>query len=239
MEPGVYLVGTPIGNLEDVTLRSLRILADADVLACEDTRVTRRLFVRHGLPAPAILFSCHEHNERIVAVRLAALAREGKAVAYCTDAGMPGISDPGLHVAREAVRAGVRLEAIPGPSAVATAVSVSGLAAAPFTFFGFPSRRDGKLTKLLRLHGDLPPALVFYESPHRLARLLSLAAEHLGGERRAAVCLEITKKYERVIRDGLAGLSARFAGEAVKGEAVVVIEGVGNGKDAGDSHDDA
>ncbi|MDR3077429.1 MAG: rRNA (cytidine-2'-O-)-methyltransferase, partial [Planctomycetota bacterium] len=122
MDPGVYLVGTPIGNLEDVTLRALRILAAVDVLACEDTRVTRRLFVRHGLPVPARLFSCHAHNERSIAGRLIALAGEGKAVAYCTDAGMPGISDPGLHLTREAVKAGARLEAVPGPSAVVTAV---------------------------------------------------------------------------------------------------------------------
>ncbi|MDR1535444.1 MAG: rRNA small subunit methyltransferase 1 [Planctomycetota bacterium] len=223
--PGIYLLATPIGNLEDVSLRSLRILGAADVLACEDTRVTRRLFLRHGLPPPGILLSCNDHNEGKVAPRLAALAREGKVVVCCTDAGMPGISDPGHRVALEAIRAGVEFTVVPGPSAATAAVSLSGLAAASFTFFGFPPRRDGRLKEIFRRHGGLRPALVFYESPRRLVRLLTLAAAGLGGERRAAVCLELTKKFERVARGSLAELGRRFGEGETRGEAVVIIEG--------------
>ena len=234
LEPGLYLVGTPIGNLEDVTLRALRILAEADVLACEDTRVTRKLFQRHGLTPPKALYVCNDHNEKSVAPKLAALAAEGKIVAFCSDAGMPGISDPGFRLARAVLEAGVKLEAVPGPSAASVAVAVSGLAAAPFTFFGFPPRRDGRLATLLGQYGALRPALVFYESPRRLARLLAFAADHVGQDRQAAVCLELTKKFERVSRGSLADLAVAFSGREIKGEAVVVIEGAGRNGEAAD-----
>lgn len=222
---GVYLVGTPIGNLEDITLRALRVLAAADVLACEDTRVTRKLFSRHGLSAPKAIYACNDHNEERVAERLAAAAAGGKVVAYCSDAGMPGVSDPGFHIARAALAAGVPLDVIPGPSAAPTAVALSGLAAATFTFLGFPPRRDGRLAAILEEHGRLRPALVFYESPHRLARLLRLAAAAVGPDRQAAVCLELTKKFQRAARGSLSDLADRFADVEVKGEATVVIEG--------------
>ena len=176
-EPGIHLVATPIGNMEDITLRALRILRSADVLACEDTRVTRRLFERHGLAAPRMIFSCHDHNERTVAKRLADMALGGNTVACCSDAGTPGISDPGFHIVREALRTGARLEVIPGPNAMITAAALSGLAGGAFSFFGFPSRRDGRLRALLRRHGGLGPALLCHESPRRLVRLLTLAAE--------------------------------------------------------------
>ncbi|MDR2391216.1 MAG: 16S rRNA (cytidine(1402)-2'-O)-methyltransferase [Planctomycetota bacterium] len=234
-EPGIYLVATPIGNMEDITLRALRILRSADILACEDTRVTRKLFERHGLAAPRMIFSCHDHNERMVAKRLADLALSGSTVACCSDAGMPGISDPGFHIVREALGAGVKLEAIPGPNAMVTAATLSGLAGGAFTFFGFPSRRDGRLRSLLRRHGRLEPALVFHESPRRLARLLTLAAEIAGGGRRAAICFELTKKYERVIRGSLEQLAGNFGAGGTRGEAVVVIEG--NRKNDSDAAD--
>ena len=225
LAPGVYLVGTPVGNLEDVTLRALRVLTAANVLACEDTRVTRKLFQRYGIPAPKAIFSCRGQNERVVSKRLARLAAEGKAVAYCSDAGMPGISDPGRHIALAARAAFVPLEVVPGPSAVTAALALCGLVATPFTFFGFPPRRDGRLADILAAHGGLRPALVFYESPRRLARLLAIAVERLGPERRAAVCLELTKKFERTITGSAAALADRFAVEETRGEAVVVFEG--------------
>lgn len=238
--PGVYLVGTPIGNMEDITLRALRVLAAADALACEDTRVTRKLFQRHGLAAPKTIFAANDHNERAVAKRMAERAADGGVVAFCSDAGMPGVSDPGFNIVRAVREAGVRVEAVPGPSAVATAVALSGVPAASFTFFGFPPRRDGRLVRILETHGPLKPAMVFYESPRRIARLLELSARHVGGEREAAVCLELTKKFERVARGALAELAARFAGVEVRGEAVVLIAGVGKGgaKD-GDEDEDA
>lgn len=227
--PGLYLVGTPIGNLEDITLRALRILRAAEVLACEDTRVTRKLFQRHGIPAPRVLLACNDHNERAVAGRLARAAAEGKVAAFCSDAGMPGVSDPGFNLARAALEAGVRLEVIPGPSAVPCAVALSGVPAASFTFLGFPPRRDGRLREILAVHGGLRPAMVFYESPRRLGRLLTLAAEALGADREGAVCLELTKKFERVIRGRLGELAERFSGQETRGEATVVIAGAGRG----------
>lgn len=229
LPPGIYLVATPIGNLEDITLRALRVLAAAEVLACEDTRVTRKLFSRHGIPAPKTLYAVNDHNERRVAVKLAELAAEGRVVAYCSDAGMPGLSDPGYHIVRAALDAGAPVDAIPGPSALPTAIALSGLAAAAFTYFGFPPRRDGRLAAMLREHGALRPALVFYESPRRLGRLLALSAEHIGADRAAAVCLELTKKFQRVERGTLGELAARFGEGETRGEATVVIEGAGKG----------
>lgn len=227
--PGIYLVATPIGNMEDITLRALRLLARADVLACEDTRVTRKLFQRHGLPAPKTLLACNDHNERTVAKRLVRMAAEGKIVVFCSDAGLPGISDPGYNIAREAREAGVAVDVIPGPSAVTTAVALCGIPAASFTFLGFPPRRDGRLSAVLSAHGSLRPALVFYESPRRLGRLLALAAERLGTEREAAVCLELTKKFQRVIRGAAGELAERFAAAETRGEAVVVLAGAEKG----------
>lgn len=222
---GIYLIGTPIGNMEDITLRALRVLARADVLACEDTRVTRKLFNRHGISAPKTIVACNDHNERTVAKHLAKMAGDGKVVAYCSDAGMPGVSDPGFALLREAGERGVPVDVIPGPSAVTTAVALSGVAASLFTFFGFPPRRDGRVAEIFRRHGGLRPALVFYESPRRLGRLLSLAAEAIGEEREAAVCLELTKKFQRVERGNLGELAARFTAAETRGEAVVIIAG--------------
>ncbi len=238
LTPGIYLVGTPIGNLQDITLRALQVLAGADVLACEDTRVTRKLFSRHGLSAPAAIVSCNDHNEQAVAPRLVRMAIGGKVVAFTSDAGMPGVSDPGHILVREALQAGVPVDVIPGPSAVATAVAMSGMPASMFTFFGFPPRRDGRVTQILRDHGGLRPALVFYESPRRLGRLLALAADACGGERLGAVCLELTKKFQRVKRGRLDELAAFFMNDETRGEAVVVIAGGGRGRGGPDDAED-
>ncbi len=234
LEPGLYLVGTPIGNMEDITVRALRVLSQVDALACEDTRVTRKIFTRHQLPPPKMLLIANEHTEAKVADRLVRLAQEGKAVAFCSDAGMPGISDPGHRLAQAARDAQVRVEVIPGPSAVITAASLSGLVGGSFTFLGFPSRRDGRVRELLRSHGALPPAMILYESPRRVGRLLTLAAEELGQERQAAVCLELTKKFERIMRGPLGNLVPLFSGEPPKGEATVVIMGAGKHADTDD-----
>lgn len=224
--PGLYLISTPIGNMEDITLRALRVLRGCWVLACEDTRVTRKLFQRYGIKAPEILLSCNDHNERVVAKRLVGYAESGRAVGFCSDAGMPGISDPGYHLVKEARAAGVLVEVIPGASAVTMAVALSGVGMSGFVFLGFPPRRDGRVRELFREFGDKRTALVFYESPRRLARLLRLGSEVLGVERETAVCMEMTKKYERVLRGGLGELASGFDGVEVRGEAVVVIAGV-------------
>lgn len=229
---GIYLIGTPIGNMEDITLRALRVLSRADVLACEDTRVTRKLFARHSIPAPKTLVACNDHNERTVAKHLARMAAEGRVVAYCSDAGLPGVSDPGFALVREANARGVLVDVLPGPSAVTTAAALTGMG--QFSFFGFPPRRDGRLAEILRSHGSLRLALVFYESPRRLGRLLTLAKETLGGEREAAVCLELTKKFQRVERGTLEELSARFSAAETRGEAVVLVAGAGKGGQDGE-----
>lgn len=222
---GIYLIGTPIGNMEDITLRALRVLARADVLACEDTRVTRKLFARHGIPAPKTLVACNDHNEAKAAKYLVRLAAEGNVVAYCSDAGMPGVSDPGYTLLCEANAAGVRADVIPGASAVTTAVALAGMAASQFSFFGFPPRRDGRVQEIFRLHGALRATMVFYESPRRVARLLTLAAEVIGGDRPAAACFELTKKFQRVERGALSELAARYTAAEPRGEAVVLIAG--------------
>ena len=224
--PGVYLVATPIGNLEDITLRALRLLREADVLACEDTRVTRKLFQRYQLSPPKTLLACNDHNERVVAKRLARMAAEGSVVAFCSDAGMPGISDPGYNIAKAAREAGVLVEVVPGPSAVTMAVALCGLPVASFVFFGFPPRRDGRLSRIFMEHAGVREALVFYESPRRLARLLAVGAECLGAGREVAVCLELTKKFQRVVRGGVGELAERFGSVETRGEAVVVFAGL-------------
>ena len=220
----LWLIATPIGNLEDITLRALRLLGEIDALACEDTRVTRRIFARHGIKSPAELFSCHAHNERGATVRILRLLTEGKTVALCTDAGMPAISDPGFRLVSAVLEAGFRVAVAPGPSAVETALALSGLPTSSYLFKGFPPRKPGRLRAFLAAERDRPHTMVFFESPYRLARFLSAALETLG-DRRTSVCLELTKKFERVERGSLSRLAAVFADQKIKGEATVVIEG--------------
>lgn len=221
-EPTLYLIPTPIGNLEDMTLRSLRLLQSVDALACEDTRHTRKIFERHELKSPAIIFSCHAHNEDRAVGRILSLLRHGKSVGLTSDAGAPGVSDPGQRAAAAAIEAGYRVEALPGPSAVITALSVSGLPMASFTFLGFLPRRPGRQRKVFNAFAETPSALVLFESPFRIAKILKIAHECLGN-RAAAVCLELTKKFETVHRGPLADLIEEFDGRKVKGEVTIVI----------------
>jgi 16S rRNA (cytidine1402-2'-O)-methyltransferase len=224
-ERGTLLViGTPIGNLEDLTLRALRVLGEVDALACEDTRRTRRIFERHSVPSPRIIFSYHEHNEERAGRKIIELLGEGLSVGLCTNAGMPGISDPGYHAISQAVEAGFRVEVIPGPSAVETALAASGLPASSYVFKGFPPRKPGPRKRALEMERDLPHTLVLFESPHRVGKLLADALEVLG-DRKAAVCVELTKMFEQVDRGYLSDLAARYADVEVKGEVTVVIAG--------------
>ena len=226
LAPGLYLVSSPIGNLQDVSLRALETLRGADLVACEDTRHTARLLARHGIAARTI--SYHAHNERRQLPRLLAALADGKRLALITDAGTPAISDPGLLLVREARQAGLPVVAIPGPSAVTAALAVSGLPAQPFTFLGFlPPRRGGRRKALAAVAG-LPHTLVLFEAPHRLAASLADMAELLG-PRRAAVCRELTKLHEEVMVDSLHGLAAEVAArERVRGEITLVIEPPGD-----------
>ena len=220
----LLVIATPIGNLEDLTLRAKRILSEVDALACEDTRHTRILLARYDIPRPKLLFSYHEHNEDRAAQRILGLLASGQNVGLCSNAGYPGISDPGYVVISQAVSRGFAVEVIPGASAVPTALLSSGLPTSSFTFKGFPPRKAGRRRTFLEAERDLPHTLVFYESPNRLGALLQAALEVLG-DRQAAVCIELTKMFEDVRRGPLSTLAREFEDAKVKGEVAVVIAG--------------
>jgi 16S rRNA (cytidine1402-2'-O)-methyltransferase len=217
----LYVVATPIGNLEDVTLRALRVLREARLLLAEDTRHVRRLLERHDVAAKPV--SLHAHNEASRVERVLEVLREGGDVALVSDAGTPLVSDPGERLVRAAVDAGFEVVAVPGPSALLAALSVAGLAAEPFTFVGFLPRRAGPRDALLARLADAPETLVFFESPRRLPATLRRLAETLG-PRRACVARELTKLHEEAVRGTLPELAERFA-EGVRGEVTVVVEG--------------
>jgi 16S rRNA (cytidine1402-2'-O)-methyltransferase len=207
---------TPIGNLEDVTLRVLAVLAAADVIACEDTRHTRTLLDRHGITAS--LVSYHEHNERARARELAQRIAAGALVALVSDAGMPLISDPGFELVRECLAAGLAVEVLPGPSAAVTALVASGLPAGRWCFAGFLPRARGELQSLFASAGE---TLVAYESPRRLAATLAVLAA-LDPERPVAVCRELTKLHEDVRRGSAAELAEHYRESPARGEVVIV-----------------
>lgn len=225
LSPGLYLVATPIGAARDITLRALDILASADVLAAEDTRTLRHLMEIHGIPLEGRpLVPVHDHNESEAAPRLLRAVAEGKSVAYASEAGTPLVSDPGFVAARAAVAEGVAVFAAPGPSAVLAALTVAGLPSDRFLFAGFPpNARSARLRFLAELR-DVQATLVLYESPKRIAALLADAAEALGGSRQAAVCRELTKRFEEVRRGTLADLAGAHAGQEARGEFVLVID---------------
>ncbi len=208
---------TPIGNLEDVTLRVLSALRDADVVACEDTRRTRVLLDRYGVKAR--LVSYHEHNEKARAAELVRRMREGAVVALVSDAGMPLVSDPGFLLVRGCVAAGLPVEVLPGPSAAITALVASGLPADEWHFHGFLPRKKGELRRALTEAGR---TIVAFESPRRVPTTLAVLAE-LDPEREVAVCRELTKAHEEIIRGAAVELAARYAEAAPKGEVVLVI----------------
>ncbi|TDI32766.1 MAG: 16S rRNA (cytidine(1402)-2'-O)-methyltransferase [Acidobacteria bacterium] len=217
---GLYLVASPIGHLQDVTLRALEVLAHADLLACEDTRHSRRLLDRHGIKARAIPY--HAHNEHRQLARLLDELRAGRSVALLTDAGMPGISDPGLLLVRAARAEGIPVIPIPGPSAVITALAAAGLPTAPFTFLGFLPPRAGARRRALSDAASLPHTLVIFEAPHRLGASLADMAEILGS-RAAVVCREMTKIHEEFRCGSLPELAAAPPATRERGEITVVI----------------
>jgi 16S rRNA (cytidine1402-2'-O)-methyltransferase len=209
---------TPIGNLEDVTLRVLAALREADVVACEDTRRTRVLLERYGVQAR--LISHHEHNERQRAPELVERMLGGETVALVSDAGMPLVSDPGFVLVQSCIAAGLAVEVLPGPSAALAALVASGLPADRWRFVGFLPRRKGALLEVLAS----PETVVAFESPHRVGASLAVLAK-LDPGRPAAVCRELTKLHEEVARADAATLAARFGGEPPKGEIVLVVGG--------------
>ncbi|MEH6528275.1 MAG: 16S rRNA (cytidine(1402)-2'-O)-methyltransferase [Sneathiella sp.] len=221
-EPTLFLIPTPIGNLEDISLRAMRILQTVDALACEDTRHTRKIFERHQLDSPPIIFACHAHNEDRAVGRILSLLRDGKSVGLTSDAGAPGVSDPGQRAAAAAIENGYKVDALPGPSAVITALMVSGLPVPAFSFLGFLPRRPGRQRKVFNAFAEAPTALVFFESPFRVAKILKIALECLGN-REAAVCIELTKKFENIHRQRLESLIENFQEKKIKGEVTIVI----------------
>jgi 16S rRNA (cytidine1402-2'-O)-methyltransferase len=221
LEAGLYLVATPIGNLGDITLRALETLAGADVLACEDTRVTRVLLDRFGIVNRP--FSYHEHNAAQAGPKLLAALEEGKSVALVSDAGTPLISDPGYRLGQMAIEAGHRVVPIPGASAPLAALVGSGLPSDAFLFAGFlPVKDKGKRDRLAEL-SRVPATLIFFESPHRIGASLMAAADVLGPGRRATVCRELTKTFEEFRRGTLEELAAHYDDRAVKGEIVLLV----------------
>ncbi|UOA33203.1 Ribosomal RNA small subunit methyltransferase I [Sulfitobacter sp. DSM 110093] len=225
LAPGLYFVGVPIGTARDITLRALDTLASADLLAAEDTRSLRRLMEIHGVPLSGRkVLALHDHSGTSVQERLIAAIREGKSVAYASEAGMPLIADPGFELGRAAAAAGVMLTCAPGPSAVLTALALGGLPTDAFFFAGFlPNSKSARIAALEKLR-DVPGTLVFYESPKRLGAMLRDAATALGAERQAAMCRELTKKFEEVQRDTLENLAEIHQAKAPKGEVVVLID---------------
>ncbi len=223
IEPALYVVATPIGNLGDMTLRGLETLAAADIIACEDTRVTRVLLSRYGIDSKPIAY--HEHNaERVTPKLLEALAR-GRSVALVSDAGTPLVSDPGFRLVGKVIDAGVKVIPVPGPSATLAALVASGLPSDSFFFAGFLPSRDKARRDRLAAVAAIPATLLMFESPRRLAATLAACEEILGGDRQAAVCRELTKAFEEVRRGPLQTLAAHYAAAAVvKGEVVLVIE---------------
>jgi 16S rRNA (cytidine1402-2'-O)-methyltransferase len=222
--PGLWLVATPIGNAADVTLRALDILARADAIAAEDTRRTRQLLDIHGVALGGRpMLPYHDHNAAAQRPKLLARLAAGEAVALVSDAGTPLIADPGFRLAREATAAGHAVRAAPGASALLAALSVAGLPTDRFLFAGFPPPKAGERARWLAELAGVPATLVFYEAPHRLAAALAAMAAAFG-DRPAAVCRELTKKFEETRRDGLAALAAAFAAEPEpRGEIVVVV----------------
>jgi 16S rRNA (cytidine1402-2'-O)-methyltransferase len=221
LEPALYLVATPIGNLGDITIRALETLAGADVLACEDTRVTRVLLDRYGIENRP--YAYHEHNADEAGARLLAALEAGKSVALVSDAGTPLVSDPGYRLGQLAIEAGHRVVPIPGASAPLAALVGSGLPNDAFLFAGFLPTKDKAKRDRLRELAKVPATLIFFESPHRIGDTLAAAADELGVERLASVCRELTKTFEEFRRGPLGDLASDYADKTVKGEVVLVI----------------
>ncbi|MCC6445789.1 MAG: 16S rRNA (cytidine(1402)-2'-O)-methyltransferase [Armatimonadetes bacterium] len=218
----LYIVSTPIGNLGDITLRALETLKSADLIASEDTRKTGILLKHFEIKKPQASF--HEHNESQAVGRLIVLLEQGKTVALVTEAGTPGISDPGFTLVRQAIRSGVPVTAIPGPTALVMALVLSGLPVHSFTFRGFPPHKPGPRRKFLRVDEASPHTLIFYESPYRLKAFLKDALE-IYGDREAAVANDLTKLFESVDRGPLSELLGQLEGSDPRGEYTVVIAG--------------
>lgn len=225
LEPGLHFIATPIGAARDITLRALDVLAGADLLLAEDTRALRHLMEIHGIPLGGRpLWSLHEHNWNEVGPRIMSALREGRCVAYASEAGTPLVADPGFQLARATIAEGLTLRAAPGPSAVLAALVVSGLPSDRFLFAGFAPPATGARRTWLAELAQERATVILYESPKRVGKLLGEMREHFGEDRPAVVCRELTKRFEEVTRGPLADLATSFAAREVKGEIVVLVD---------------
>jgi len=221
--PGtLYLVATPIGNLEDITLRALRVLRECDLIAAEDTRRTGQLLKHFGISKP--LISYFQFNEAKRSEQIISRLRAGEKIALVTDAGSPGISDPGERVVKAAIAAGLRVESVPGPAALIAALTASGLPTREFHFVGFLPHKSGQRRKAIESLKAVPGTLVFYESPFRIERLLEELNELLP-DRQVVLARELTKKFEEFLRGTAADLLAALQQRSIKGEFVVIVAG--------------
>ena len=218
----LFLVPTPIGNLEDMTLRAIRVLKEADLILAEDTRTTAVLLKRYGISTR--MSSHHKFNEHQQVESIAERILDGENIALVSDAGTPGISDPGFLLVRECIHKGVEVEILPGPVAFIPALLNSGIPAEPFYFEGFLPQKKGRQSRLKFL-SSLPCTLIFYESPHRLVKTLEQLALYLGEQRRASVSRELTKKFEETRRGTIRELIQHFSVKTVKGEIVIIVQG--------------
>ena len=226
----LYVVATPIGNLEDLTMRALQVLKSVEAIAAEDTRVTARLLGHYGI-AGAKLMALHEHNESRAAPRIVGELEAGRSVALVSDAGTPAFSDPGARLVAAVRDAGFRVVPVPGPNAAAAALSASGIAAPHFLFYGFLPARAGERRTALEKLGSLPHTLVFYEAPHRVVESVSAMASTLGASRQIVIARELTKLFESIYKCTLGDAAGWLEADAnrVKGEFVLLVEGAPEG----------
>jgi len=218
----LYLIPTPIGNLEDITLRAIRILREADVVLAEDTRTSRVLLKHLGIDKR--MLAHHQHNEHQSTPEVVRMLQSGQSVALLSDAGTPGISDPGFLLIRESLKAGIEVECLPGPTAFVPALVVSGLPTDRFLFEGFLPPKKGRQTRLKEL-ALMEMTLVFYESPHKILKTLEQFCEYFGPERQASVSRELTKMFEETLRGTLQELADHFKATEPRGEMVVIVAG--------------
>ena len=222
-KPSLYLVPTPVGNLEDMTLRAIRVLKEVDFILSEDTRKTGILLKHFALHKK--LVSHHQFNEHKALASILDRLKSGEVAALVSDAGTPGISDPGFLLVRACLRENLEVETLPGPTAFIPALVNSGIPCDSFLFVGFLPHKKSRQSKLKEL-STLPYTLVFYESPYRLSKLIAQLIDHVGPDRQASVSRELTKMYEENVRGSLQELAEHFTGQEVKGELVLVVEGL-------------
>lgn len=231
----LYIVPTPIGNLEDITLRAINVLKSVDVVLAEDTRTSGNLLKHLGISKP--LHSYHIHNEHQTVARVVERIRKGETMALVSDAGTPAVSDPGFLLVRACIREGVPVECLPGPTAFVPALVNSGLPNDRFTFEGFLPHKKGRQTRLQNLANE-ERTMVFYESPHRLVKALQQFAEHFGADRQVCVSRELSKMFEENVRGTVTEVIAHFGEKTVKGEIVIVVAGKADEKRKSDDEDE-